>query len=194
VVEFSQSKLAIPWFRKALREALNALQEKGFGAVGDPLDHHRVTLFKHQRWCWRRVPFLGPFMVPKLRSGHLTQRTGAVFRVPDHAEKVEGIAGMAFRKGKTVIVTGLPDLRDLTATDEDFSIYAEQSSVSVPWLKKHRPHARSYMGIPLKIAGTIRWVLVVDSREPNSRLALERIERRYKGVSMYLLKLLENMP
>lgn len=94
-------------------EALDKFREKVFGDIPDnePIDHNRVTLFKHQScrfWFWpfrgRLTPWgfgRGPWsgwLAAVHRSGHLTKRGIAVFLAPDDASCAEGVAGQAFRR------------------------------------------------------------------------------------------------
>jgi len=196
-VEWAERRLTIPWFRAALRDALNEMRDKGFDGgqfKGSPLDHHRVTLFRYQYFCWKRFPYFGGFMVPKLRTGHLTQRTKFVFRAPDTPDLIEGIAGQAFRNNEIVVVTGLPDIRSANASDDDIALYAKMTFISKELARRYRPRARAYMGMPVEIGGKPLWTLVVDSQVPDCEKALERIERRYRTVFNHFLKFLENMP
>lgn len=133
-------------------------------------------------------------MVPRLRSGDFTQKVTSYFRCPDKGDDVEGIAGRAYRTGSSVVVTGLPDVSNDAASENELRLYADKTFVKVDWLEKHRPHARSLLGIPIRINGEITWVLVIDSRSPNAESALKKIEGRYSHFSTGFVQLLENMP
>ncbi|MDR3724228.1 MAG: hypothetical protein P4K83_07040 [Terracidiphilus sp.] len=197
LVNLVKRKIALPWFKEAQHEVLDLLRDAGFSRSpykGTPLDHHRITLFRYQRFCWKRWPFFDAFLVPKLRSNHLTQKMDVVFRCPDTGESVEGIAGRAFRTGDTVSVVGLPDASSGDISESDIQEYADSTFVSADWVRENQPHARSYMGIPIRIGGRISWVLVVDSREANSEVALNRIAKRYSILFNPFMRFLENMP
>jgi len=197
LLDWCRTKAQTPWFENAIRKLLDELQEHGFSRSeydGSPRDHHRLTLFRHRKLCFRRWPFYGGFMVPKLRSGNLTQNVTSYFRCPDKGDDVEGIAGRAYRTGSSVVVTGLPDVSMDTASDDELKLYADKTFVKVDWLRSHRPHARSLLGIPIRINGSIAWVLVIDSRNPKADRALKKIESRYSHFSTGFVQFLENMP
>jgi hypothetical protein len=197
IIDSVASKLRDPWILNAVQEALDELQQHGFEGKelkNDPLDLHRLTLFRHHRTCFRRYPFWGGFMVPVLRSGHLTKRTNAFFRVPDRADQTEGIVGRAFRTANTIKVTDLPDVGTDNANADDVMLYAEKTFVTPEWVRENKPKARSFMGIPVRVGGKILWILVVDSQKPDSEAILKKIERRYETTARNFVKLLERLP
>ncbi|WP_298868076.1 hypothetical protein [uncultured Gimesia sp.] len=92
-----------------------------------PVDHNRVTLFKHVEWKSWIHPFKGIFnpwgywrwpwsgwLCVKYRSGHVTQGGTTIFLAPDDAQNSEGVAGETWRRGEAYRVGGqlnkLPDL------------------------------------------------------------------------------------
>lgn len=196
LVDGISSNIATPWVHEAIQEALDDLQQHGFSGPrfkDDPLDHHRLTLFRYRWFCLRRWPPWGGFMVPALRSGHLTKRTNAFFRVPDRADAVEGVVGHTYRMDAKVKVVGLPDMAAEFVSDEDLGLYSRKTFVTPEWIRKNRPKARSFMGISVRIGGKIRWILLVDSHDPDADAVLERIARRYNTTAQHFVKLLEHL-
>jgi hypothetical protein len=149
---------------EAVHGVLNQMCDQTFRKQQFELEQHRrVTLFQYKRFCWRRWPFLGGWLIPVERSGDQTRNTGAIFSAPDDGEDCEGVAGRAWSRQKTVYVPNLPDLRTSQA-DADFKTYAEQAfcATHLPGRSKP-PQSRSLYGVPVKI-NSKRWgVIVVDS-------------------------------
>lgn len=135
----------------------------------DPLHHHRVTLFRAVRlrhpwkvWPWSRC------LKAVARSGHTTQRSTVIFRIPDDADKAEGVAGRTWSTRRTVQVDGLPDLGGVV-NEQMLAEYAGKTFVRRHWLEKWRRReqrpARSFCGVPVEVRNEIWGVLVLDSRD-----------------------------
>ena len=154
VAQWARSMIGPPWSWEAVHRVLDLFQERVFhGEANDPMHYHRVTLFRHVGWlfCRRRWPWSG-WLVPVERSAHTTRTTKVFFRAPDQADQAEGVAGQAWSRNKMVIVAGLPDLQNAPA-EADFARYAQETWVSVDWLRKEPPSARSFCGVPVGVNG-----------------------------------------
>jgi len=156
-----------PWLWSAIHDVLNSFQQHVFENQGSPLHHHRVTLFKYTRarFAWCHYPWSG-WLVPVSRSGHTTQKSRTVFRVPDDADRAEGIAGQAWARQQIVLVDGLPEL----STDKRrlLSEYKRRTWSSDDWIAKRTMFARSYCGIPVEVKGKLWGVIVLDSRSSDA--------------------------
>lgn len=148
--------------------------------------HHRVTLFKYVRfrlftreqwpfyasgkrpWRWRNEQWMwSGWLVPFARSYHTTQRSRTIFRAPNYADNVNGIAGQAWATMGFSSIEGLPDVSDNPKrTDVDF--YAAFAGISPEWVMKKKPSARSLCGIPIKNGDEVWGVLLFDSRKPET--------------------------
>ena len=149
---------------EAVHSLLDQICEDAFKNQSFELDQHRrVTLFQHRRFCWRRWPFFGGWLIPIERSGNHTRKTNAIFYAPDDGESSEGVAGRAWSRRKNVLVEALPDLRSKKVTDEDFLKYAEKSFCKANKLRRKPPQARSLLGIPIDVGNKMWGVIVFDS-------------------------------
>lgn len=178
---------------KAVHLLLDQFRDRAFPNISnDPLDHHRVTLFRYRRWClWplRRWPWSG-WLIPVERSGYLTRRSGSVFRVPDQADDAEGIAGLAYRTGGVIREEDLPDV---TQTDDPelLRLYASRTGVTEAWVRTNRPKARSYCGIHIEVGGRPWGVIVLDSRGPDT--IRQRAKRDFRDFGRLLGAILEGV-
>lgn len=171
-----------PWTWRAVQRVLNEHRLVAFDVHdGDPVHHHRVTLFKRMRWeaclrpCtywawgWKRWPLDG-WLIPVARSGHTTQRTDVIFMAPDDAENAEGVAGQTWACDQVLVINDLPDVSN-DPTNENITDYAKRSFLSEDWVRKRmgkRQLSRSLCGIPLEVRGE-RWgVLILDSVRENA--------------------------
>ena len=160
MIEFVRKRIR-PWVWEMVKYVLDQFRDLAFRkSRNEPVHYHRVTLFKEVRWhwkCWHRC------LIPVARSGHTTLRSNAVFRIPDDANRVEGVAGQTWANNSVIPVVGLPDLRN-EATEEQIKEYARRTFVSVDYLKQtDRTWPRSLWGVPVDVGGK-RWgVIVVDS-------------------------------
>lgn len=172
-----------------LKAVLDLFREHTFGTIeDDPVHFHRVTLFKHRRFAFTfsENPF-GGRLVPFERSGHTTRVCRSKFRAPDDADKCEGIAGRTWATGKPVRVAGLPDT--LSGADVELQAYADATYMTVEDVRRLRPKARSYLGLPVEVGGRVWGVIVLDSR------GVDTIDdgaiKTYRIVAKVLGKLLE---
>jgi len=174
--------LGPPWAWKALQSVLDELREHAFIVnAADATHHHRVTLFKRVRyririWPWRsrcwpwgkgRWPASG-WLVPVLRSGHTTQRSGSVFLAPDDADRAEGVAGQAWSHSESIIyLEALPDLDEDSSTP-DVKRYARETWLNEGLVRKRLKAelscSRSFCGIAIEVKGKVWGVIVLDSR------------------------------
>lgn len=173
-----------PWVIEKIQFILDGYQEKVFSASRAPRDHNRVTLFKHHKSCllkrhWTATSPLRPwgdrkpfseYLVPYLRSGHLAQKTGAIFYVDsNNSERTEGVAGMAWAQRQ---VAHLPDLPEVVAATGKRikKQYATATKCDVKLMDKYlsegRQPPRSIAAIPVECHGKLWGVIVLDSRDP----------------------------
>lgn len=177
---------ADPWVVEKLQFILDEYQDKVFKNVNAPLDHNRVTLFKYRsnlyfRRHWqepkwpRWVPFktrrfCGDYLVPYMRSGHLTLNTKTLFYIDSgNSSKCQGVAGQSWSKNNVVV---LPDLPEITAssTSSEKESYAKVTQSSVRHLDKYldegRKPPRSMAAMPVECNGNLWGVIVLDSLDP----------------------------
>lgn len=176
--------IGAPVLWNTVQYVLNQYQEELFGDQSKP-HHHRVTLFKHTKLCWRLWPWHG-WMVPVARSGHTTKSGVPVFKAHDEMpEKAEGIAGQAYVQKKPISIKDLPDINVDSPSDEDLDMYAKKGFISRKWLnkrlekskRKEKSNARSFLGIQIRVKGETWGVLVIDSQDPKG----DFIEREQKS-------------
>lgn len=171
VVPFRR-RVGNPWVWDTIKGLLDQIREVAFRdrAAGSPLHHHRVTLFRHDRFrlAFCKWPWSG-WLVPVERSGHTTRKCKASFKAPDDATMAEGVAGRTWTENQQVSVYDLPDVSD-DSGDRTIKKYAEMGFVSVDWMRKWLKRepvvARAFHGIPIEVRGKVWGVLVLDSREP----------------------------
>ncbi|MGE4125351.1 MAG: GAF domain-containing protein [Pusillimonas sp.] len=174
-----------PWLVQKIQLILDRYQEGAFNLTecegGPPKDHNRVTLFRHQRgvfvrhwsgkWCkpWGKHSPISNFLVPVMRSGHMSKKTSIAFFVSDDSDKTEGIAGQAYARGEAVCVTDLPAM-DGNTKNRAKTLYAKKTCSDVKmidnYISKGRPMPRSIVAIPVERNGKIWGVIVLDSRYP----------------------------
>jgi hypothetical protein len=178
VAAFAMKWIGEPWAWQMATSLLNGFRNQLFKGKKDPVHHHRVTLFKIQHWCfcwkYKRVLFRAPWqrwLRALLRSGHTTLRSKPTFAIPDDAENVEGIAGLAWSKRATIYETNLPQLS--TASNQtNLRKYAEKTKMDSRELelrvKDGKSFARSYCAFPIESeSGDIWGVMVIDSQGPD---------------------------
>ncbi|MBX6966024.1 hypothetical protein [Alcaligenes faecalis] len=175
-----------PWLVEKIQFILDRYQEGAFNLDGcppdTPKDHNRVTLFRHQRgffvkhwsatqWYWpwgRHYPF-SSFLVPVLRSGHMSKKTAIAFHVSDDSDKTEGIAGKAWACGEALCVTDLP-VMDSNSKDRPKKLYAGKTYCDVRMIEDYISRSRnmpcSIVATPVERHGKIWGIVVVDSRYP----------------------------
>lgn len=99
-ISILKRQLSPPWLWQTVHRYLDRLRDDVFiDGKDDPVDHHRITLFRYSRWLpypwvWlaaRALPW-GGWLLPVERSGHLTRNTSTYFRAPDRSDRAEGIA------------------------------------------------------------------------------------------------------
>ncbi|WP_376692755.1 hypothetical protein [Wenzhouxiangella sp. EGI_FJ10409] len=168
-----------PWAWETVETLLGELREHLIADkyLREPLHHHRVTLFRHQKFkldpgirrLWRkgepwRWPWKG-WLVQVARSGHTTQNTKRTFCAPDYAELAEGVAGQTWVRLTTFEVR---DIDPPTLDDPDsISNYAQETYVSEEYVKAKlratETFPRSMIGFPIEKGGKPWGVIVVDS-------------------------------
>lgn len=179
-LQWARRTFGSPWAWGAVQQILDGFRDELFKKCAmEPLDHHRVTLFKHRRfvvrWCHPRLWCCG-WLVAVARSKHMTKENIRRFRAPDDPDLCEGVAGMAWRHAGWVAVpkAGEPPLPVLVknAGEPDIATYAAKTGVTTAWVKcqlyADRRFAASYAAVTIQHKGQPWGVLVVDSRGSDS--------------------------
>jgi hypothetical protein len=201
VIQWGRLKFGSPWAWEAIQKLLDEFRNEVFGdRTDDPLDHHRVTLFKFYKtavrlsaprdwWHW---------LIAVARSDHLTKLRIRRFRAPDDAERCEGVAGRAWRcKGWVLVPKVGAKLPVLTpsSSESDIDAYAKETGVDAEWvrcqLKHGRPLAASYAALLVRLKGQPWGVLVLDSRTPGT-IDVAKLDR-FKAFGNLLTPLLERV-
>lgn len=200
-VQWARRRFGSPWAWEAIQKILDEFRNEVFGEFADdPLDHHRVTLFRYRKFS----PFISDprdwcrWLVAVARSGHLTKLRIRRFRAPDDGEQCEGVVGRAWRCSGWVIVPKavqpLPTL-NADASDDAITAYASETGVDHEWvrrqLQKGRPLAMSYAALLVRLRGEPWGVLVLDSR-CSDRIDVSRLDR-FKAYGNLLTPLLERV-
>lgn len=200
-IQWGRRRFGSPWAWEAIQKLLDEFRNEVFSErTDDPLDHHRVTLFKYHKvavglcdprdwWHW---------LIAVARSDHLTKLRIRRFRAPDDAERCEGVVGRAWRcKGWVLVPKPGEASLALTSTSPETSIetYAKETGVDVEWVRrqiKHgRPLAASYAALLVRLKGQPWGVLVLDSRSPGT-IDVAKLER-FKALGNLLTPLLERV-
>lgn len=192
LISAAQRGIGDPSKWRVVHHVLEEFQEHIFGDENGELHEHRVTLFKHVRWrmSLRGAPWTG-WLVPVERSGNTTHHSVTYFKAPDEADKLEGVAGIAWNSRKAVEVELLPDLNAIGCTEEHFQDYAKRTRSNLEKAKAKKFRARSYYAIPVEVKGE-RWgALVIDSR--SSTLKKKKIRDQQHFVLSFLSKTLEGL-
>lgn len=199
VIQWGRRRFGSPWAWEAIQKLIDEFRNEVFGDhTDDPLDHHRVTLFKYHKTA---VGFCDPrdwwhWLIAVARSDHLTKLRIRRFRAPDDAEQCEGVVGRAWRCKGWVLVpkagAALPVLTE-TSSGADIEAYAKETGVDAEWvrrqLKHGRPLAASYAALLVRLKGQPWGVLVLDSRSPGT-IDLAKLDR-FKAFGNLLTPLLE---
>ncbi|MGO3345772.1 MAG: hypothetical protein ACTIM4_06960 [Marinomonas sp.] len=178
-----------PWIWEQIQFILDQYQDRVFNHISDdPRDHNRVTLFQVKKRCflkkhWSSKKTLRPsgkhprfssYLVPVLRSGHLSKKTNALFYVSDKSDECEGIAGQAWGKGGTTVATDLPELKydkNNTPSRRSINNYARATYSDLKlvdqYIENKRITPRSIAAIPVEVNGEPWGVVVLDSRRPH---------------------------
>lgn len=182
LVCFVVRHLGDPWIHEKLQFILDEYQGKVF-ANGAPKDHDRVTIFQHRKNClfarhWSAKEWYRPwgnnkpfsdYLVPILRSGHMSQKSKAIFYAPDESDKAEGVAAMAWARGSSVVLNDLPEITPVTGKREREK-YARTTKCDIGLLDRYiadgRQPPRSIAAIPIDCNGKLWGVVVLDSRSP----------------------------
>jgi len=197
IFQLVRRKYGSPWAWEAIQRTIDGFRSEIFDSQDDdPLDHHRVTLFKKYNWhVWCTRP-KKDMLVAVARSNHMTKKNIQRFLAPDDGEACEGVVGMAWRCGSWVLVPSvgsqLPVLEQ-GANTQDIEEYARETGVRADWvsrqLERSRPLALSYAALLVRVRGQPWGVLVLDSRQ-HETLTPNRLER-FKAYGSLLTPLLE---
>lgn len=179
-------RMADPWVVEKLQFILDEYQDRVFKNLNVPKDHNRVTLFKYKKNLFFRrhwlesglstwLPFktrrlCGDYLVPYMRSGHLTLNTKTIFFIDsENSAKSQGVAGQAWSKRGVVI---LPDLPEITRNSRPKARenYATVTKSSVRFLERYlaegRTPSRAMAAMPVECNGKLWGVIVLDSLDP----------------------------
>lgn len=186
IISFFIKKYGKPWVWDKIKFILDEYQGKAFFVdVTDPQDHHRVTLFKCKRSCiftkhwssrnwwrpWGSTPVISNYLVPVLRSGHLSQKSSAAFHAPDNSDLAEGVAGWAWAARNSIVIPELPDVNDKKIKMYQKKQYAEGTNSKLEmveyYISKDRHLPRSIAAIPVDVHSKPWGVVVLDSRSVN---------------------------
>jgi len=184
----SIQKTKNPWVWEQLQFILDEYQGKVFTDFHDPQDYHRVTLFQLKKnIClkkhWSRTskfskpsgihPLFSDYLVPVLRSGHLSKKSNAIFYVCDESDKCEGIAGQAWARQGSLHVTGLPEIKNSQApkyikAKKKYSeaTYTDEALIE-KYIKEGRPPPQSIAAMLVEVNSKPWGVIVLDSRSAN---------------------------
>lgn len=201
-VQWVRRKFGSPWAWEAIQNLIDEFRNDVFKELPeeDPLDHHRVTLFKYHQFAvgWEWPTRWKNWLVAVARSDHLTKDKIRRFRAPDDGEACEGVAGRAWRSKPWILVpstgTALPQLAK-TSTEEEIRKYAEATGVTLEWVRRQldrgRPLAQSYAAVVVRLKGKPWGVLVLDSRRSGA-INPDKVQR-FNAYAKLLTPLLERV-
>jgi hypothetical protein len=172
------------WEWELIRFQLNELSDSVFtDEQYKDMGANRVTLFRQKdfhlrfphlsfspRWCFRG--WWAGWLVQVCRSGHVSQNRRTCFYAPDESDECEGVAGMAWRSRKAILVDNLPAIHG-SVGDYKINTYSSRTWVSPRWVKgavkrsssESETLPRSMFGMAVE-GREGRWgVLVIDSRQ-----------------------------
>ncbi|MFU0822380.1 GAF domain-containing protein [Pseudomonas lundensis] len=181
---FISRRMGDPWIINKLKTILNGYQKGAFKG-DDPVlkDRDRVTIFQHKTNCiftchwtadsplkpWGKNPVLSDYLVPILRSGHISQQSKAAFFASDDPEKSEGVAGRAWAYNRPIVLNDLPNLGPKSPA-RDRNNYARETFTDVAMVDKYisdgKKLPRSIAAIPFESGGKVWGVVVLDSANP----------------------------
>lgn len=179
---------------KLIQFQLDQLSDTLFDGVQyQDMGANKVTLFRFKHFHlrlpsisfrprrWFRGWWAG-WLVQVCRSGHVTQNKRACFFAPDDSDSAEGVAGMAWRSRKAILVDNLPAINNSSGIQR-IRTYSERTWVTEAWITKalkRTPNSssilpRSMFGVAVE-SKKGRWgVLVIDSRETSLKTEEELV-------------------
>ncbi|MBF8774453.1 MULTISPECIES: GAF domain-containing protein [Pseudomonas] len=184
VAAFVAKRMGDPWIVNKLKSILNGYQKGAFKG-DDPFlkDRDRVTIFKYKKrslftrhWSsssffkpWGKNPVFASYLIPFMRSGHISQRSKASFYTSDDPDKAEGVAGKAWACNRPIVLNDLPNLT-LKSLARDKASYAQLTFTEVAMVDKclneGKKLPRSIAAIPIESNGVVWGVVVLDSGNP----------------------------
>lgn len=200
---FLRNHVGPPWLWDCIKGILDKFQKTVFTDVGagELSDHHRVTLYRYQRYCfwprgrgrwywpWGRAwgklchPWSG-WLVPVVRAGPRSAGS-TVFYVGD-GSSAEGVCGAAFSQQSGMLLISGADVPDITqnSSEADILEYARLTFVSVDMIRQRkrqkRPCARYFLALQVEVQSKKWGVLMIDSRAealPQPNVALHRFSQ-----------------
>lgn len=211
---FFVKKTGNPWVSDKIKFILDQYQIKSIQkGHNEPQDHHRVTLFKKtvcfgHRWrqcltqtCSKKIPFLGDYLVPEIRSGHISQRSKTKFYISDKSSQTEGVAGKAWCTDEAVIRANLAPIHtpenenDIEDKKNRAQEYAKATKCPEHMLQKYIQENEnpplSIAAIPVRVRGQIWGIIVLDSQNPQG-VTQESVDH-YQLTVAIIGQLLENL-
>ncbi len=155
----------------------------------DPKHHHRVTLFRYEKWAvvshwsgskspaWKQrlwpwgvlKPNTG-WLVPVARSGHTAKGTKTRFAVKDGGAS-EGISGLAWSGDSVIVKRNLPVVK--TGSRQNRNTYADQTNCPREMIDyildangDQRKAPQSLGAVPIHVGADLWGILVFDSQSP----------------------------
>lgn len=195
-----------PWVFNCTKEILRGFQREVFQNLtgGELANHHRVTLYRYQTWCWMprgRGPIYWPWgkgywpwngwLVPIVRAG---PETAGVTVFPAGEENFEGVCGAAYsQQSGTLEKKGLPNIT-ATSSDADITLYAKDTFMSVDMIKsrikRKRPCARYFLALQVYVQSKKWGVIMIDTRAeaPGQPLVVTHRFSQVKDMLDHLLR------
>lgn len=188
---FFRRKIVDPEDAQTLQDLLNHLHDQMF--PNDPDERSRVTLFRFQRWQFKRWPWRpekGGWLIAVKRSGEMQQDFKARFMVGEELTENCGIAGKAWCDIADAIATGLPDVCSGKPKQRAIKLYAKQTCTSPEWVRAKRPRSRSFYAIKVRRKSKKWGVIVIDSSDPqlNQELIVQVFSNTQRFLSLYATK------
>lgn len=197
---------------EALQVQLDELHSIVFAEYQDQAnDVNRVTLFQYKKWCYRRYKWnlkkiyqsigdgKGPgtgWLIPVLRSGHISRNTNTVFHAPDESRMAEGIAGKCYVSNCIVHVEKLPAVRE-KSSEQNKKRYASKSHTPLALVKQYTEQGkslpRSIMSIPVTTSSGDFWGVVVFDSQNESGINKEDTQEVFRAVTNTVGVLLEEL-
>lgn len=207
-----------PDTQKIVHELLNEARGHLFKTevlLEDPQDHHhRLTLFQHRKFFLSRKTLtfrkynghgsrLKPnsgWLVPVMRSGHITQKVKSIFAATDEGF-CEGITGLTWNcsKGPNGGIIHRPSLSPVSFNSDNAAIakYASETLISADYVRSRIAIEGRIMpvclcGVPILVNNRPWGVLVIDSTQVNSIYEPDGAHFKYYGQLQSILgKILE---
>lgn len=198
-VYLSKKGNAVCW--EAMQVQIDELQSIAFEKhQAESNEKHRVTLFRYKRWCWRRhgwnllnwaksykvgISPASGWLVPVLRSGHMSKNTKTIFAAPDEGSLIEGVAGQCWASDYTTYVERLPSL-SRTSNDNNIEKYCTGTKLPKEFVRQYisndKKLSRSLLAMPVKDSNGCRWGVVVFDSQHASGIDKIETEKAFRAI------------